>query len=181
MAAPGAVGKVSYEGKLLERLRRRAVVDEASGCWLYMGAANPRGGHCPMPIKRGGIRRTGFAHRVGYELLVGPIPDGLKVLHRCDVGRCFNPSHLFLGTQGDNARDMAAKGRGYIASGENQHMAKLTWTKVAVIRSRKRFLGCNAVWAKEFGVSERTIHGVLRGDTWTKECRHRNWRKRSNG
>jgi hypothetical protein len=44
-------------------------------------------------------------------LFIGPIPDGICVLHRCDVKPCFNPDHLFLGTKGENNADTTAKGR----------------------------------------------------------------------
>lgn len=52
-----------------------------------------------------------LAHRLAWTLKHGPIPDGLNVLHRCDNPPCCNTDHLFLGTQSDNGRDMAAKDR----------------------------------------------------------------------
>ncbi len=52
------------------------------------------------------------AHRVAYTLAFGPIQPRMVVCHRCDNGLCCNPAHLFLGTAGDNSRDMMAKGRG---------------------------------------------------------------------
>lgn len=51
------------------------------------------------------------AHRVSYELFVGPIPAGMHVLHHCDNPPCVRPSHLFLGDAKVNAQDRAAKGR----------------------------------------------------------------------
>lgn len=47
-----------------------------------------------------------------YSEFVGPIPEGLLVLHKCDVRLCVNPEHLFVGTNDDNMKDMADKKRG---------------------------------------------------------------------
>jgi len=52
-----------------------------------------------------------FAHRISWVIWNGPVPDGLKVLHHCDVRNCCNEEHLFLGTSKDNTRDMISKGR----------------------------------------------------------------------
>lgn len=72
-------------------------------CWKWDGAK----------LKHGYGRYSGglLAHRIAYELLVGPIPQGLLVLHSCDNPECTNPKHLFLGDHSDNAKDMVAKGR----------------------------------------------------------------------
>lgn len=54
---------------------------------------------------------TMYAHRWAWEAQVGPIPEGLKVLHHCDNPPCVCLGHLFLGTQADNLADMRTKKR----------------------------------------------------------------------
>lgn len=44
-------------------------------------------------------------------MLVTDIPTGLQVLHKCDIPPCVNPSHLTVGTQGDNMRQSSLRGR----------------------------------------------------------------------
>lgn len=58
------------------------------------------------------------AHRMAYESFVSEIPDGLWVLHKCDVPPCINPDHLFLGTAQDNTQDMIKKGRSGMDKGQ---------------------------------------------------------------
>jgi hypothetical protein len=53
-----------------------------------------------------------YAHRVAWIKRYGYVPEGMHVLHRCDNPPCINIEHLFLGTQADNMKDMAGKGRG---------------------------------------------------------------------
>lgn len=94
-----------------ERFEAKVNRSGPGGCWLWTGAPVARG------YGRIGFGKTGkggtvmYAHRFSWELHNGPILDGLNVLHHCDNPPCVNPSHLFLGTQGDNVTDMVQKGR----------------------------------------------------------------------
>lgn len=91
---------------LRERFEENFVADAESGCWLWT-ANRQKNGYGLFSMN--GTPRG--AHRIAYELYVGPIPDGLYVCHACDVKRCVRPDHLWLGTQADNLADMVRKGR----------------------------------------------------------------------
>lgn len=82
-------------------------VQKTDTCWLWTGVIGAHGYGV-----FGGKKTRGRAHRLMWERVNGPIPDGLNVCHRCDNPPCVNPAHLFLGTVKDNAQDMMRKGRG---------------------------------------------------------------------
>lgn len=76
-------------------------------CWEWQGARMPLGyGNVNV-----GKNVTMSSHVVAWLLTSGPIPDGMRVLHRCDNPPCCRPDHLFLGTQLDNMLDASRKGR----------------------------------------------------------------------
>ena len=96
-----------------ERVRRATERDWSSGCWNWL-LHKDRIGYGRLKVSMGNRHQFRFtaAHRYAWELWIGPIPDGMFVLHKCDNRGCCNPEHLFLGTQADNIRDMHRKGRG---------------------------------------------------------------------
>ena len=84
-----------------------AKVEKTDGCWLWRAATGANGRYGRFGIGS----KVLLAHRVAWTLAHGELPDAARVLHRCDNPLCVNPAHLFLGTQGDNLRDMTSKGR----------------------------------------------------------------------
>lgn len=93
-----------------EAFNERYMPEPNSGCWIWIGNAN-RDGYGLLTGSRKG-KPYFLAHRVSWEMHKGAIPDGLHVLHRCDMPACVNPDHLFLGTHSENMHDMGRKGRG---------------------------------------------------------------------
>jgi DNA-binding XRE family transcriptional regulator len=94
----------------------------------------------------------------------GSIPEGMRVLHTCDLPTCVNPDHLFLGSQGDNARDMVRKGRANPIVGEKSRLSKLKEEDVrAILRCDERASDI----ASRLGVSRTTIHKIRSGKNWS--------------
>lgn len=86
-------GDPTQTSRILGDLRARALskVDKngAGGCWLWTASLGTWG---YGQLNVDDMMRP--AHRVIYELLVGPIPDGLDLDHLCRNRRCVNPEHL---------------------------------------------------------------------------------------
>src|SRR5689334_9258304 len=111
--------------------------------------------------------RTVFAHRYSWELHYGNIPEGLKVLHKCDNRACVNPNHLFLGTSQQNMDDMMAKGRANPPIGERSGTARLNSKSVLEIRAMYKTGNYTyADLAKLFDVVAATIGDIVRGKIW---------------
>lgn len=81
----------------LDRFWPKVDVGAHDECWLWQGAVGSHG--------YGNFFAEGeyvLAHRFIYEAVVGPIPAGLTIDHRCDTPLCENPNHLRPLTNGDN-------------------------------------------------------------------------------
>lgn len=143
-------------------------VDKTATCWIWTGGKSQNGYGCFKADPTTMVR----AHRWSYEHYVGPIPDGLILMHSCDVPACVNPAHLTPGTQSENQQDMVKKGRigeRRLANGKagSRRQAKLTPETAAEIRA-KYATGeyTHRSLAAEYGVGHTTIRYALSGRTW---------------
>lgn len=136
-----------------------------TGCWLWTDSLD-RHGYGQFTITPGFVVRS---HRLSWVLTNGDIPGargyhGLCVCHRCDVRCCINPQHLFLGSNYENRRDSAAKGR--MARGERIGGAQLSDAAVGDIKARLRSGELLRVLAAEYRVHVVTISDIKRNKTW---------------
>lgn len=144
---------------LSERMRRYVDRKGDNECWEWMQFRDKRTRYGIV----GDGQKTKKAHRVAWELANGrSVPEGMNVLHRCDNPPCCNPAHLFLGTQADNVRDMAQKGRCVVPgiSGQRHYAAKISDKDADYIRaSTERGVDL----AARFGLSPSTVCQIRKG------------------
>lgn len=149
-------------------------VHRGPACWIWQGTVLADGyGQYGLGVER-------RAHRISYLLTHGDIPEGMHVLHHCDVPLCVRPDHLYAGTERDNAKDRESRGRASDARlrnlrpgngpGMETPNAKLTTEQVAEIRrlyqsnpGRRPTPYSQAEIARRYGVSQQQVSKILRG------------------
>ena len=122
---------------LQQRIEQKIHPEPNSGCWIWLGTINPTGGY-PQIWANG---KTVYAHVLIYEMIKGPIPEGLQLDHLCRVRCCVNPHHLEPVT----ARENMNRGNPYF------------------IRNRNK---THCIYGHEF-----TIANTIRGRGGRRECR----------
>lgn len=148
----------------------------SDSCWLWQGHRDPCG-YGKFCLRGSYVG----AHRVAYALAHGDeIPDGLFVLHTCDVRACVNPNHLYLGTQADSVRDCVLRGRRNRPEGARWQAiygkrnydgrrnpnARLTKRQIQQIRRAYSAGVKQYVLAARYGVSQTHISRIVRRLTW---------------
>jgi hypothetical protein len=146
---------------LQQRFDESYTPEPNTGCWLWLGHLT-RGygrirafGETPRP-----------AHRISYIIHVGPIPEGLHVLHGCNEASCVNPAHLHLGTDVENTADKVRAGRQARVCGESNGRAKLTRDMVDLARRLHSDGASCAAVARRFGIAHSVMSRILRGLRW---------------
>lgn len=159
----------NYLSRLKVRFWTKVEKRSANECWPWRGASKRKGGYGTISIHGNKVN----AHRLSYELSIGPIPSGegyhgTCVLHKCDNPSCVNPFHLYLGTAADNMRDMMKKGRGYFKPGEKHPNAKLSNEEIAALRNLRADKGLtHRELGERFGISHVQVGNILNGVWWS--------------
>ena len=149
----------SYEAKFW------SYIIKTKGCWLWTGSKN-LSGYGKVYI----AKRTYLVHRIVWRIFYGNIPDGLCVLHKCDVRSCVNPEHLFIGTITDNYNDMLRKRRSaWSAGGIRKTLSDFNESHVTEIRRRYIYRTNGPALCGEFGISKSTLSRIILRQTW-KHC-----------
>jgi hypothetical protein len=153
-----ALGRRDLTPAIIARFQAKfTTIPTARGCWMWQAGTYHHGYGQFMLARTRTAQRNTYAHRIAYVLAHGDIPEGAVVMHSCDVRGCVNPAHLSLGTQGDNVRDAAHKGRYSVAK---PSLRRITDAQVVDILASTETL---AVLAARYGVSVPCIHKIRNG------------------
>lgn len=157
------MGRISvYPPRVEAASRFASKVDSAGGadaCWPW--TAGRCGGYGAV---KGSHYREKVAHRLAYRLVVGDIPAGFVVRHKCDNRLCCNPRHLEIGTHVDNVADRVKRGRS--ACREQNGRAKLAAREVWAIRAAGSSVKPSVLAAHFRVVDPATVRAILTGKTW---------------
>lgn len=96
------MGSVFAARSMEEKFWANVTTEPNTGCWLWLGTltADKKYGRFFCGGRKGGRRK--MAHHYSYEIYVGPIPSGMEIHHKCNVGWCVNPGHLIPLTKLEN-------------------------------------------------------------------------------
>jgi|SRR5580692_4158486 hypothetical protein len=133
-------------------------------CWIWTGARDRKGYGRLGGGGRGAVELG--AHRVGWSLENGQIPEGKWVLHKCDNPPCVRASHLYLGDHEANMRDVARRGR---QASERNPLAKFTYAWAQELRAFAQKSDLSLVeLAAKFGTDPGKVSRVLRHKLYAK-------------
>jgi hypothetical protein len=107
-------------------------------------------------------KKVKYAHRLAWQRVNGPIPNGMMVLHHCDNPPCINVEHLYLGTQKDNMRDRKVRGRDPNVKGLKNPNCRFTDEQICDMRERHEAGETLTAIAKSIGSTQSYVGKVCR-------------------
>ena len=157
----------------IDKFNQSYRIDPSTNCWVWQKGKS--GAYGAIWLRESKCFEK--AHRFSYEQFIGPIPEGLEVLHNCepypDNPLCVNPDHLWVGNQKDNVADMIAKGRnntnhnGVFKSGSAHRNSIMTEEQVIEMRELYSTgyvtLGILAIY---YGLKAQTVSDIVRRASW---------------
>lgn len=140
----------------IERFNQKYVIDEMTGCWLWIGTLT-KIGYGRLNINKKFI----LAHRFSYEYFKGPLIKGLVICHNCKNRKCVNPEHLRQDTLSSNSIDMVKI--------KNQNKQILSYNEVIEIKKALKhyYFGQIKDLSNLYKVDSRTISSIKNGITWS--------------
>lgn len=142
-------------------MRMVRVPSNIEDCWIWTGTLSRRYGHFTVTS---GV--TEKAHRWIYELVVGPIDDGLLLRHKCDHPSCVNPVHLEPGTPKDNIQDCVVRGRKADRRGQKHPLVRLSDDDVRQIRKLASIGQSQKGIAGIYGISRSHVGRIVTRKGW---------------
>ncbi len=144
----------------VSRFWRLVNAGKPEACWQWLGDVD-RNGYGIFFFH--GTRRP--AHELALSFTTGEVRSpGLDTCHSCDDPRCCNPNHLRFDTRQSNVDDMVRRGRNSVGSAHPS--AKLTEQDVLTIRMRRANGARQKDLARDFGISEGEVQGIVYGLRW---------------
>lgn len=145
---------------MVKRLRITVTPGPLSTPCYVTGLSGQR--YAQVKLRRAdGTWRNGSAHRWVWETLNGPVPEGMHVCHRCDVPKCVNPGHLYVGTPERNVQDQVDRNRR--PRGAAINTAVLSADDVRAIRASTEGA---VTLARRYGVSAQQVWRIRTGQSW---------------
>lgn len=139
-----------YVESFVERFNDK--IDRSGDCHIWQAQTN-NWGHGRIRFKREKL----LAHRVAYFLEHGEPSE--QVNHECGRPDCMNPSHLYDGTQKDNAQDMVQHG--------NQHLQELSVDDVREIRRRIEKGETQTSVAEDYPIGQPQVSRIVNEERWS--------------
>lgn len=155
-----------------EILRKKIISNSTrdGSCLIWNGPYRKNFPHGIICCLYKGKKGSYQAHRISYSVFVEEIPENLFVLHKCDRPECVEPSHLHLGTQKDNIREMRERNRANDhlkgKKGIDHHNCKLSYEEILEIIKMKEDGMIYSEISKHFQVSQEQISNICRNKSW---------------